>query len=211
MKYNSVTFGQMEAVINKLGGLEGMEKFLQGKLIVSEYARAWREQDGVIYFNVTSDGTTGPEWISRLEKKGFRVGDYAKSILNSHNFKPTSGIITEVAVLKGMLFSDSDRITKKIRKEANNRDFSTPNAELACLIREKFSDEEIEDMGLVRVVVMHEPIKDSDGGPSLLSAYRSGRGRWLRAYYDYPGSRWDRSSGFAFAVSQVIKTKNLES
>ena len=38
MKYNNVNFGQMEAVINKLGGEEKMKDFLSGKLIVFSFA-----------------------------------------------------------------------------------------------------------------------------------------------------------------------------
>ena len=163
----------------------------------------WREEDGVIYFSVTSDGTTGEDWITRLESKGFRVGDYAKQVLRSPDFKPTNGVTTEVAVLKGMLFEDNDRITKKIRAEADKRKLSKPNAELACLIREKFTDKEIEAMGLWYIVAMHEPINDSGGDPNLLDADRHDDGRWLHASYDRPDGRWYRDYGFAFAVSQV--------
>ena len=173
------------------------------KKVITETTRAWREEGNVIYFSVTSDGTTGEEWIKRLLKKNYRVGDYAKSILRSKDFKPTKGVTTEIAVLKGMLFTDDERITKKIRIDASNRKLETPNAEIACLIREKFTDEEIEAMGLTWIVAMHEPIKDSDGDPDLLSADRNDGGRWLFAYYDEPGLRWNREDGFAFAVSQV--------
>ncbi len=203
MKYGDLNLGQIEAVVNKLGGMDGMNKFLRGELIVSEPTRSWREEKGVIYFSVTSDGTTGEEWIARLESKGFLVGDYAKSVLRSKSFKPTTGITYEIAVLKGEFFSDSDRITKTIRKEAKNRKFSTPSAEVACLIREKFSDKELEAMRLYWIVAMHEPIKDSDGGPLLLCALRNGYGSWFYARYGYPGSGWNRSDGFAFVVSQV--------
>jgi len=109
----------------------------------------------------------------------------------------------EIAVLKGMLFEDSNRVTKKIRAEADKRGFTTPNAEVACLIREQFSDDELEAMGLWWIVTMHEPIKDSDGVPSLLGAHRLGDGRWLGAYCACPGSGWGRDDGFAFVVSQV--------
>jgi hypothetical protein len=170
---------------------------------VSGPIRSWREEDGVIYFSVTSDGTTGPEWIDRLEKKGFRVGNYAKGLLLSPDFKPTSGVTKEIAVLRGMLFEDGDRITKKIRAEANRRNLGKSNAEVACLIREKFADKEIEAMGLWWIVVMHKSIKDPDGAPSLLSAGRNGGGRWLGAYFVEPDSGWSRASGFAFVVSQV--------
>jgi len=174
-----------------------------GEVQISVIKPKWTDKDGVIRFSVTSDGTTGPEWIARLEKKGFRVGDYAKSVLCSKDFKPTSGITTEIAILKGMLFEDSNRVTKKIRVEAESRKLTKPNAEVACLIRENFSDEEIEAMGLWWIVAMHEPINDSDGGPRLLNVNRAGVGSWLSTYYDEPDRKWDRSIGFAF-VSQIL-------
>jgi len=166
-------------------------------------AKSWREQDGVIHFSVTSDGTTGENWITRLESKGFRADNYAKQVLRLPDFKPTNGVTTEVTVLKGMLFDDQSRITEKIRAEAGKRKLLKPNAEVACLIREKFTDQEIEAMGLWWIVTMHEPIKDSDGDPSLLQASRSDGGRWLNTYNDEPDDTWDCANGFAFTVSQV--------
>jgi hypothetical protein len=157
----------------------------------------------VIYFSATSDGTTGPQWISRLEKKRFRLSKWAKDVLNSLDFKPTSGVIYNCAVLKGEMFSDEDRITEKIRAEADHRKLTKPNAEVACLIRENFSDEEIEAMGLWWLVVMHEPINDSDGDPNLLYALRNDEGQWLDAYYVNPGSRWRRKDGFVFLAPQA--------
>jgi hypothetical protein len=200
------THGQTNAIIKKLiaqGGPDGPMRFLRGEISVSEPSRKWREQDGVIYFSVTSDGTTGKKWITRLESKGFRLSKYAKSVLCSVDFMPTTGITTEVAVLKGMLFENDDRITENIRKIATDRKLETPNAEIACLIREMFTDEEIEAMGLIWIVAMHEPINDSDGDPRLLNARRDDDGSWLLTYYDGPGRRWNRESGFAFAASQV--------
>src|SRR5205823_5456039 len=134
--------------------------------------------------------------------KGFNVSDYAKSVLRSPDFKPTKCVNTEVAVLKGMLFENNDRITSKIRVEADKRKLSKPNAEIACLIREMFSDEDIKAMGLWSIVLMHEPIKDSDGTPNLLGSGHEDS-YWLVGYTVSPRSRWDRGGGFAFAVSQV--------
>lgn len=196
----SLTAGQLNAIVKKLGGHDMALRFLRDELSVSEPTRSWREEDGVIYFSVESDGTTGEDWITRLESKGFRVGDYAKQVLRSPDFKPTSGVTTEVAVLKGMLWQDSNRITSQIRAEADKRKLSKLNAELACLIRLKFTDKEIEAMGLWYIVAMHEPIKDSDGAPLLLRADRDGDGRWLRACRGRPDYGWARGGGFAFAV-----------
>jgi hypothetical protein len=150
-----------------------------------------------------SDGTTGKKWIGRLEKKGYRVSDYAKSILTSRDFRPTTGVTTEVVVLKGSMFEDNQRITANIRTTATERTLEKPNAETVPMIRENFTDKEIEAMGLTWIVAMHEPIKDSDGDPNLLNADRNDDGQWLGAYCDSPGLGWNRGSGFAFAVSQV--------
>ena len=164
----------------------------------------WTEENGVITFTLpATDGTTGEQWIARTTKKGNRVGDYAKQVLLSKDFKPTTGVVYTVKVLKGELFSDSDRITEKIRKKAKELKFGNLNAEVACLIRENFTDEELEAMGLWWIIVMHEPIKDSDSDLDLLDARRSDGGRWLNACYGSPRHPWDRGDGFAFSASQV--------
>lgn len=202
-KYGHKPHNWFEAIVNKLGGEEAAEKFLRGELAVSEPARRWREQNGVIYFSVTSNGMTGPQWIEHFEKKGIQLPKLAKDVLLSSKFKPTNGVTTEIAVLKGMLFEDNDRITSNIRAKADKRKFAKPNAELGCLIRDMFTDKEIEAMGLVWIVAMHEPIEDSDGDLSLLGMCRAVDGHWLDAYFGKPSHGWNRVSGFAFALSQV--------
>ena len=174
-----------------------------GEVQISVIKPRWTEKDGVILFTVTSDGTTGEEWITRLEGKSLCISHYAESVLRSKDFKSTSGITYEIAVLKGEIFSDNERITKNIRKEAKNRKLLTPNAEVACLIRKNFSNKELKAMGLYWIVVMHEPIKDSDGDPMLLHAFRNDDGSWLSTVYGSPDGKWLRSNGFAFVVSQV--------
>ena len=198
-----LTAGQLNAIVKMLGGEEGALRFLRGELVVSKPARRWREEDGVIYFTVTSDGTTGPDWITRLEKQGFRIGSYVKRVLLSSAFEPTNGVATKIAVLKGEFFEAGDRVTENIRAAATRSGFVPPSAEAACLIREMFTDKEIEAMGLWWIVIMHEPINDSDGVPSLLGAGRGGVGRGLDARFGDPGRRWGCGGGFAFAVSQV--------
>ena len=87
--------------------------------------------------------------------------------------------------------------------EADKRRLFTPNPELACLIRQKFTDEEIKEMGLQCIISMHHTINDSDGNPALLGASRHETGRILDTYSGSPGCRWNHEYGFAFAVSQT--------
>lgn len=166
-----------------------------------ERPRLWCEEDGIIRFSVTSDGTIGREWVWRLAGKGFRVGGFARQVLNSSDFRSTSGVTTEVAVLKGLLFDGPSRITKKIRLDAERRKLSNPNAEIACLIRERFTDAEIEAMGLQYIVVMHEPIADLRGDPRLLDARACEDGQRLGVCRGGQKRAWDHRNGFAFAVS----------
>ena len=191
--------GQLNAIVKKLGGYDRALRFLRGEPSVCEPAGSWREEDGVIYFSVTSGGMTGEGWIKLFESKDVCVGRYARQALCSPDFKPTSGVTTEIAVLRGVLFEDGNRVAKKIYAAGNKRKFSKPNAELACLIREKFMDKDIKAMGLWRIVAMHEPINDFDGDPSLLSASCF---KELSASYGIIVGTWDCGCGFAFAVSQ---------
>ncbi|MDB5187931.1 MAG: hypothetical protein JWO50_451 [Candidatus Kaiserbacteria bacterium] len=156
----------------------------------------WREEHDIIYFSVTSDGTTGVKWIARLESKDFHVSDEAVRMLCSTDFKPTSGVTTKVAVFKGSLFGDRNRITSKIRSRAEACRFVKPNTELACLIREKFSDEEIAMMGLRLISVMHEHFKIYL--PSGRYQLCVGHHNWLSVCESE--REWYRNDGFAFAV-----------
>ena len=196
-----LTIGQINAIVKKLGGHAAALQFLRGETVVSGPESAWREMDGVICFSVTSDGTTGEEWISLLEE-GFMPSPYTKSVLRSPDFKPTRGVTTELAVLKGMLFGDNDRITRKIRAVADERKLRKPNAEVACLIRQKFTDREIEAMGLHVIVTMHEPIADFQGTSTLFRVTGSSS-CGLRADHGGLGDRFNRGHGFAFIVRQA--------
>src|SRR3989338_3860444 len=91
-----LTAGQLNAMVKKLGGHDKAMSFLRGELKVSKPNRLWHEHGGVIYFSVTSDGTTGEQWIERLENKGFLLSEYVKSVLRSSDFHPTSGVTTEI-------------------------------------------------------------------------------------------------------------------
>ena len=76
------------------------------------------------------------------------------------------------------------------------------------MIREKFTDEEIEAMGLQWIVTMHEPIYIGGSSSSLLGADRRGDGSWLETYGCDPDYEWPHDCGFAFVVSQIQQDNN---
>jgi hypothetical protein len=175
-----------------------------GEFVVVPKQKCWLEEGGVIYFSVTTNGRTGGEWIAYLKHKEFNVGEYAESVLRSKDFQPmATGTTIGIAVLKGGLFAKDARTTTDIRADAKRRKFGKPSPEVACLIRVKFTDKEIAEMGLWAIVAMHDPIEDSGGGLNLLGARRGGGGCGLSAWVGSPGRRWDRGDGFAFSVELV--------
>lgn len=165
--------------------------------------KKWVEVDGVIYLKVISNGRSGEEWITYLESKGFRLSKYTKDVLRSSDFKATTGITYTLAIMRSTLFTDKNRITRKIRAEAEKHGWLTPHAEVGCLLRDFLSDAELKELDLWWVAVMHEPINDSDGDSSLFYAHRHDVGRWFLTSWGRPDYDWNDQGAFAFLVSQV--------
>lgn len=213
------TTGPLNQLIVNLGGQDGdqweqqLKQFLRKEPCwtngqVTQVAEptpiAWTVDDeGNIHFTLTSNGFNHEQWEQHLERRGWRIGDYARQVLRRASEVPTNGVTYNIVVRPGKKISDSDRITKKIRAAAGKKGWLKPHWEVACLIRDTFTDEQLEQMGLWYIVTMHEPIKDSDGDPRLLDSDRNDVGRWLDADCGRPGADWYDNGGFAFAVPQV--------
>jgi hypothetical protein len=204
------TRGQLDAALMKIGqdvGMdtaEGIRAFLSGELRISRLPHGFREERDMIYFSASpTDGTTGLGWIERFRKQKFELDPYAKMILESQDFQPTSGIINEVVILKSSLFKDHERLTNRVRAEAEKRKLITPSIEIACLIREKFSNLEFEAIGLRWIAVMHKPVKNGRNAPFILGIDAKGNDGLSFAFEDQ--NRWSQEGGFAFVVSQSKK------
>ncbi|RJO59777.1 hypothetical protein C4546_00410 [Candidatus Parcubacteria bacterium] len=156
-------------------------------------------------FDVTTNGRSGEQCIADLEKNNFRVGDYAKQLLRNVKFVATNGTTYKLAVIMGDEFEDDDRTNKNIREVAHARGLADPTVELGPYLREMFSDEDLKKMDLWALILVHEPITDSDGGLNMLGVDRNDDGRWLVACGGNPDFRWDREIGFVFLVPASSK------
>jgi hypothetical protein len=173
--------------------------FLQG--FMSKPARKWHEVGGVIYTQVVSDGKTGLEWADYFKSKGIFFGDDANRVLLSKDFKPTKGVITEIAILPGLLFESPDHRTNKlIRADASRRKLRALDIEIACLLRKKFTDKDIRAMGLSWIIAMHNPVKIDSGDPRLMHVSTVGGGDILETCTGSPSAKMARLAGFAFEV-----------
>lgn len=186
--------GEVLEVIKKRAQIVYSEHLIDKKVLPK-----WTEVNNRICFTVTSNGKTGPEWIERLKAQGSRVTRCAESMLRSESFKPTNGVTYEVVVLKGKSFASHNLVNKKIRAKAAELKLIAPNAEVACLIRELFTDDDLKAMGLWCIVTMHEPIEDV-GDPGLLSVVCYDDVTLLDGFSGEPASEWDESCAFAFVA-----------
>ena len=127
--------------------------------------RIWQDDGEVVRLTLPpTDGTTGRQWIERARKSG-TVSSNAISTLYDKYFNPTKGVVNKIAIIRGAFFADGDRKTKDVRTEAKKRGYLNPNPEDACLIREVLTDEDIREMGFLRIVTMHKALQDGDGVP----------------------------------------------
>lgn len=162
----------------------------------------WSEKNGIIHLSVTSDGTTGPEWIKRLEGEGYDLSGYAKrAVLESPDFIPTFGVTTRI-VIPRVWVSEKPYTCDRIYAEAQIRRWTEPNVETACLIRMALTDAEIEEWGFCRILVMHKPIRRGTNDPVRLYVYTRESGKCLRAYVSKTGYKMPDDWGFAFEVPE---------
>ena len=204
------TQGQLNAFVKMLADQSGyddvLEKTLRNEITFSIKKKPWMEKAGRIYFEVTTLGLTAEEWKVRLTKAGHKISDYANDILSkpdydqNHRYEPTQTL--KVVLIRGKeIEKDSERLTKNLKaisvKNFGENSVSNLKGELSLLIREKFSNKELEEMGLWYIVVLHEPII-SGGNPRVLYSGRLGGESWVGAGWAGPCDRWDDGGAFAF-------------
>ncbi|MEK7566909.1 MAG: hypothetical protein AAB527_02130 [Patescibacteria group bacterium] len=205
MKYPDLDLGKVEAIVNRLGGMEGVERFLRtGKILPFE-----RNEHGHITLSITGLALTGAEEVDRLTTAGFRVSKWAKSCLTStradgydKNHRLVTGQDYRIALIPTReVECDSERTTENLRQRGIKKyGYGKPLAGVTPRIREVVSDNQMEEMGFWYIAAPHDPIKDSDGAPFVLLSDRHDDGRWLYAYFGPPGHRWVDSGAFAFPV-----------
>ncbi len=161
-------------------------------------APGWKEsEEGIINFFIKNDGMNGFDWLARLMKHGCHIDKYVKKILLSDYFKADERRNLKVTVFKGTYFQEREYTNETIIAEAESRGLSLPNMELACLIRERFTDADFIEMGFSSITVMHKQIKDCDGDLVRLSPSASS---WSSSIFTtrQSGPIYDHFSSYAF-------------
>lgn len=187
--------GPITDLIQKLSG-KGGRQWLRALKRFLRRENPWSIPQNI---EVTTSGRTGEQCITSLEEQGFRLGNLANELLRGEKFVATDdGTTHNLVVISGDEFEDGERTNANIRAEATRRGYLVPPMEVAPYLRELFSDEDLEQMGIWALVVMHESVTVSFGDARVLGVSRKDEGRWLFALCGRPDGRWGREFRFVF-------------
>lgn len=198
MKYNDLSFGQAEAVFNKLGGMEGVMDFLSGKTIVVKVP-----SDEKTSFNVWKTIKLGnyknaDEFRKTLKKNGFKIGDWANDILDKPAFT-VAGAEEEIQLINisvadlgfknGATYKDICAKAKELGLEL------CPN-EVGPQLRLQYKDQ---PKGEYLRIAM-EPITDSDGILRIFRVVHGDDALWLDGGNGLSGRFWGAHDRFVFRL-----------
>ena len=170
----------------------------------------WQEKDKyenstVIGFTLISKHRTGLEWLNYFKKSKHSMSDDftgVEELLESKHFKISPYVTKfEIAVLNNEVVPSfyPRPLINTIIEEGGRRNWKQPSMEIACLIREKFTNKEIQEMGLWSIFVLHPPYFDFEELPHYLCINR----HWKQCDVGVLGDTdsWHRI-GFPFIVSK---------
>lgn len=193
----------MEAGVGSYGTQIGL---FEGQQAPEQPKQFWREDKGILYFDVVSSGRNPDDWIVRLYASECWLGGhhYVKDMLLLGGFTPTNKKHT-IAVMRDSLFPKSAS-RAEMDGEAARHGFIKPTMEIACLMREAVSSEDIRRMGFDALMVMHEPVKTRSRHESLhnvnvlLMLYEFEERACLGAHFCGAPSLYKKNRGFIYAV-----------
>lgn len=160
----------------------------------------WRDEGGIIHCSVLSRGTTGEKWIEHFEHRGGFVCSETKKILLSPRFIPTLGVKTDLAIFKSTLLPSNERYTISAHEIGLAKGLAIPEIEVTILLREKFSNKELEEMGLWWIAVMHAPVRSFEDSLISLCVDRYGDKEWICAHGAKDYDSWNSDGGFAYKI-----------
>lgn len=187
MKYNVyVEDVSVEAILNKLGGVEGAKRFLRGEVIVTEPKpqdfQTWRT------LKLGTGLKTADDFRKALKKIG-SIGDWADDILGKPAFMASdteSEVELVVRSVEELGFKDG-ATREQIYNRAKEIGLDLCPAEVGPQLRLQYKDQPKGEWLLIAM----EPITDSHGGLRVFRVERHGDGKqWLYGYDGDPVNFW---------------------
>jgi hypothetical protein len=192
MKYGDLNLGQIEAIVNKLGGMEGVRHFLSGELVVKMTERSF-----AIWKTVTLGiNKSTAAYRKALKANGYHIGDYADQILNKVKVSETEiQVDLVVKTVAELGFKDGAR-RDAIYARAIEFGLELCLAEVGLALRLQYPDQPYREW--LRIAM--EPVTDSDGYLLVFGVDHGFDGRGLDSDYARPDYFWNTDCRWVFVA-----------
>lgn len=193
MKYGELTLGQVEALVNKLGGMEGVQRVLSGELFVSATAKVWKTWKTI---KLGTGPQTADDFHEAVKKAGMKINGWVNDILGKPAFTATASVTeVELVVASVAELGFKDGATRKdiyVRAQELGLDLCPP--EVGPFLRLQYTDQPKGEW----LVIAMEPITVSYGYHCLFHVARVNDDRLLHAGDGEPDRFWFGYNRFVF-------------
>ncbi len=192
MAKNNGTVDRVQAVWNKLGGEEGVDRLLDGKLKLVEV----QPREFAVWKSVKLGTCKSPdEYRNALKKAGRRIGDWGDDILGRISCSQVEVDLDLVDLSVGDLgFKGSARYAD-ICTKAVELGLELCPAEVGPALRLQYGDQPRDEW--LRIAM--EAITARDGDRLIFGVGHGSDGLWLHAHYGHPYYVWYAAHRFVFA------------
>jgi hypothetical protein len=158
-------------------------------------------------FIVTGTAYSAIEWKKRMDAAGHKVSSLAQKALLEPDYDLNHRLEEGKKYMVRLLFGreireDSKRTTSKIKSFAERKygehACSHLKAEFAFLLRQELTNKDLEDMGIWRIVVLHEPIMADE--PSMFRIDRFDGVSSVSVEWGNSKTKWGGGVAFAFPM-----------
>ncbi|MDE2000947.1 MAG: hypothetical protein KGI60_00060 [Patescibacteria group bacterium] len=192
MKYGDLTLGKAEAIVNKLGGMEGVKRFLAGELELVEAAKpafpTWRT------VKLGTGLKTATDFRSALMMHGYEVSVYANNLLDKVAVANQEIDVNLVDVSAAELGFPRGATRAEIYRRAHKRGLELCPAEVGPQLRLQYPDQPDNEWRLIAM----KPLNGSGRDFSTFVVTRIGPNRWLNDFLIDPARVWNAAARLVF-------------
>lgn len=194
MKYGELNLGQIEAIVNKLGGMDGVKRFLSGQTIV----RAVERRAFEIWKTITvgSGPRTAKEFQKAIKKAGSKISDSGNAILGHKDFTVSSEetAIDLVKVTARDLGFNQGATRSEIYAMARQLGLEILPPEAGPALRLAYQDQPMDEW----IAIGMEPIINTQCMLTLFGVGRDGDVLLLDSHLGFSDALWDPDRAWVF-------------
>jgi len=193
MKYGELNLGQIEAVVNKLGGMEGVKRFLSGEMVIKKIERKFKIWKTI---KLGTSLKTTDDFCRALADGEFKLSDWALDILGKSDFT-VAAEESKVDLIKVTIaelgFKNGARCDQ-IYARAKELGLELCPAEVGPQLRLQYKNQPNGEW----ILVAMEPITDSGGDLGVFDVGCDDSGLWLDSLWSIPGNVWITDDPWVF-------------